>query len=417
MCSKSEIELFAIPPIQEAIDDSFARTINPVTAIQDNDDSPIEFVIPGVEELFIDPTNIFLTLSGQIVGENGDPLPADIGVYPENNFLHTYFQGCEVFLNETAVSSASVLYHIKSFIESSLNYTRDAKRSLLSSEGYFIPKDEQATVDAYTKSKNKKFNFYGRLRSDIFNQEKLILNRVDIKIKLHRSPSNTHLRVYADNAINPKIKLNECNLTVRRVKISPELQIDIERALMHMTAKYPYTRVDTRIYTLPAQIQTKSIDNMTLGKLPIRVVIGLLPHNTTYLKSSFEFQHFGLSSLALYINGSVVNTPFNMVFNSDNTLCAQAYHALFATNPALAERGNGISLKDFAENGYGLYCFDLTQDLCANTADHTNPRRYGELSLKLAFDYPLHRPISVFAYLEYNAMLEIDRSRAILFDS
>lgn len=417
MCSKSEVDLFTLPPIQGVIEDSYFRAINPITSIQDNDESPIEFLIPGVEELYTDPANIFLSLSGQIVAEDGSDLAANAIVYPENNLLHSYIQGCEILLNETSVSSGSVLYPYRAFIESTLNYTKDAKVTHLTTEGFYTPEKEADVKEQYKK--DKRFTVYGRLRGDIFNQERLILNKVDIKIKCLRSSPPFHVMI-DDNTVTtkPKLRLQECYLNVRRVRLTPTAQLENEKALMHQTAKYPYTRVDTRLYTLPAQIMAKSIDNIAIGTLPSRLVLGCLPHDAvagSYRAHSLDFSPFDLSSVGLYVNGRVVNAPFHTNFNT-STGAMQAYHAMFTASSNTAEIGNGITIHDFMSHGYTLFCFDLTQDLCSDTGEHNNPRRTGELSLRLKFDKALLRPVSVFIYMEYNAMVEIDRTRTVLLD-
>jgi hypothetical protein len=77
------------------------------------------------------------------------------------------------------------------------------------------------------------------------------------------------------------------------------------------------------------------------------------------------------------------------------------------------DEGNDISRKDFA-NGYALYVFDLTPDM--SESDSFNLARAGGVRVSMKFGEALQQTITVVAYAEFENILEIDRSRNVVFD-
>ena len=74
---------------------------------------------------------------------------------------------------------------------------------------------------------------------------------------------------------------------------------------------------------------------------------------------------------------------------------------------------NLISREDFAF-GYALYAFDLTADQC--DGNHFNLVKQGNVRLDMKFAQALANTINIIAFAEFENILEIDRSRNVLFD-
>jgi hypothetical protein len=82
--------------------------------------------------------------------------------------------------------------------------------------------------------------------------------------------------------------------------VNPSLALAHAEALKISTAKYPITRVDVKVLTIPSGVLRKSLDNIYGGQLPKRVVIGFVENksfNGDYKKNSFNFQPFNLTSI------------------------------------------------------------------------------------------------------------------------
>lgn len=62
-----------------------------------------------------------------------------------------------------------------------------------------------------------------------------------------------------------------------------------------------------------------------------------------------------------------------------------------------------------------FYVFDMTQDSSAGSP-FANIVRNGDISVHLKFDSDLSETITLIAYLEFQALVEIDKSRNIFTD-
>ena len=78
------------------------------------------------------------------------------------------------------------------------------------------------------------------------------------------------------------------------------------KALSSGTAKYELTRVEVKSFTLHTRVTEKTLDNIFLGQLPKRIIICLVSNkafNEDKGENPFNFQHYFLNYLALYIDG------------------------------------------------------------------------------------------------------------------
>ena len=127
-CSKSEIDLFTIPPTQTSIENNAYTRVNPQTAVTSST-APIEFIVKGSSEHFLDLGHIFLYTKFTIKKEDGSLPAPDYKCYPESNILHTLFSEVEVYLNETKISPSASNYSYRAFFENLLSHSADEKKS------------------------------------------------------------------------------------------------------------------------------------------------------------------------------------------------------------------------------------------------------------------------------------------------
>ena len=128
-CTKSELDLFTVPPTQLGIEDALYMTYNPVTSV--TNEGPITFNIPAAGEDCLDLAHTMLYIKAKVVKNDGTALDAAANVAPMNNFLHTLFQSVEVSFNNKIVNPSAGIYPYRSYIETLLNYGCDAKDSHL----------------------------------------------------------------------------------------------------------------------------------------------------------------------------------------------------------------------------------------------------------------------------------------------
>ena len=129
-CSKSELDLFSVPPTQVSLEKGYFMDHQPVPSVSDG--GPITFLSPGTED--------YVDLSRTILVVRAKDLDADEKVGIVNNFLHSLFKQVDVFLKEKQVTQAMGTYAYRAYLETLLNYGPAAKQSQLTasmSKSYF----------------------------------------------------------------------------------------------------------------------------------------------------------------------------------------------------------------------------------------------------------------------------------------
>lgn len=439
-CMKSELDLFSLPPTQTSVEGGQWIHYKPVSSL--TDDSPIEFIVPGHGDEYIDLAHTMLSVRVRALPLQTDVKPSTVvpaadatvktepPVIPVNNLLHSMFNQVDIFFNQKLVSPTNNSYAYRAYIETLLNYATPAKRSHLSCGLWYD--DEEAISDVYDPGSseadggftvrrqimknNRIVDLIGHLHCDVFNQEKFLLNGVELRLRLVRSRDSFCLM---EGTPYHRLHIVETSLLVRRVKISPGILLAHARTLAKGTAKYPVTRVEVKAFTIHAGVQAETLDNVILGQLPKRVILGFVSNkgfNGDRQRNPFNFQSFMLNFLSLYVDGTQVPTkPLQLNFNKDN-LYVDAYHTLFSgTGIHFLNEGNAINRLQYAK-GNCLMAFDLTPDLSANCPSHWSLVKHGTLRIEVRFDNALTETINCIVYAEFDNLIEVDAARQVITD-
>ena len=127
---KSELDLFALPPTQTSIDDGRWVEHQPLTSLDSG--GPIEFMLPGTRDAYLDLANTYLLIRAKVF--RGDGTAADTQVAPVNNWLHSLFSQVDVYINDTLVTPSSNTYPFCAYVETLLSYGTEAKKTQLISQ-------------------------------------------------------------------------------------------------------------------------------------------------------------------------------------------------------------------------------------------------------------------------------------------
>ena len=102
---KSELDLFTVPSTQTCIIDSHVVEHQPMASLDSG--GPIEFLIPGSGDDYLDLANTMLHVQAKVTRVNGDDLDAAEPVGPVNNWLYSLWSQVDVSLNGTLVTPST----------------------------------------------------------------------------------------------------------------------------------------------------------------------------------------------------------------------------------------------------------------------------------------------------------------------
>lgn len=421
---RTELDLWTIPPTQTVLEGGQWTPYKPINSIEQS--NTIQFCVPGTGHEYIDPAHTLLYIKCKIVNADGkDITDADKSDATIVNYaLNSAFSQVDVEANQTLISQSAMTYPYRSIFESVINYDTPAKQSHMAMRGFYkdtaghmddLGKDNKGLEKRREITKNSKvFELMGPIHADFFNQDRFLLNNVELRIKLIRSQNAF---VLMSSKQTEKLLILDATLLVRKVRLSPSVLLAHAAALEEAPAKYPLTRVDLKTFTITNGLQDKTIPNLHLGQIPKRIIIGLVTNqafNGNYKLNPFNFQHFNLNYLSLYVDSQQIPAqPLTPDFGQN--LYVESYNTLFSgTGIHWKDEGNDITYADYPK-GYTLYAFDISQDLSANES-HWNLQKHGTVRLELRFAAPLPNAVNCIVFSEFNNLIEIDKNRSVVVD-
>ncbi|GBM49395.1 Uncharacterized protein F54H12.2, partial [Araneus ventricosus] len=213
-----------------------------------------------------------------------------------------------------------------------------------------------------------------------------------------------------------KVVLEKISLFVRKVRVSPGVILGHVKALEKETAKYPINRVLCKVYSVRQGSMSMVQDNIFVGQLPKRIIVGCVENDAfhgTLQKSPYDFKHFDMNVIGVYVDGqSVPHNPLELNFDKNN--CIKGYYSLFpGTDKFGQDQGLFISREEYI-NGNTLFAFILSPDLC--NGEHLNLIKHNNLRLEIKFIKALPQSICVLIYAEFDNVIEINKTRNILYD-
>ena len=424
-CTKSELDLFSVPPTQTSIEEGRWDVVYPESGYVKN--STILFKIPSTDSHYIDLSETQLFIETQILKSNDTAIEETAATAPVNNLLHSMFSQIKIRLNDKDVENSNSYYHYKAYFENLLSYGSEAKRTFLANEGWLddtpllfdkttITNDNdnqtnQGFVIRRNRFKTKNVvEFCGKIHSDIFNINKYLLNNVNINLELFKNDKKIYLM--GKDSVDYDLSIVSAHLKVRRVAIAPSVMLAHAMALEKTTAKYPIKR--SLVYGYPYEFNSTRFEkSLHVGVMPTRVLVGLVhTENVTgsFDKNPFTFEHFNVKSIMLKAASASIPYSNELNFNYDKNQYLEAYNTLF-TN--IKGSDNNISYVDYA-GGHTIYAFDLTPDLC--NSGHYNIMKNGSLNLSIKLDKSVDKSITIITYMEFDNILEIDNKRNIFLD-
>ena len=413
------LNLFEVPPKVCGIKDVQWIDYRPVSQISFN--SPLEFNISGSGSAYTDLSRTYLHLRARIT-KQGKPLEQDDDVGPVNLWLHSLFTQCDVTIQQKLLYNSGRFYAYKSYIDTILNYTAD-KSNMLAAELFY--KDDAGLMDTASPKNTAKFNvglfrrfqrmktgwvdMIGKLHADLCHLDKLMVNGVDIGVKLYPSSTDFCLMSPADHAPLYNIEIDSAVLKVCRVQIDPDVFTAHSTVLAKgITAKYPITKSEISSFVVPKGATSWAQSDIFQNRVPTQLIIGLVASKAVqgdFKCNPYNFAGFGLNTLTVTRNGQVV--PFKALrLNYATGEISEAYKTLYKDD----SDNHGISLEEF-RNGYAFYVYRLDDQ--AYDYACLPQTQSGNLSIEGQFDSPLTENASVIVYAKFTGIIEVDQYRGV----
>ena len=420
----SGLDIFSVPPTQTSIESGGYVEYFPLATLDRSTNIEFNILNKSGSEYF-DLSNTYLSVRAKIVQGNGDAITAAAKCAPVNNWIHALFSQIDVHFNGVLVTPSENTYPYKAYMETLLTYDAGAKESQLTA-GMFhkdtahqmnsIENNAGMTKRQNRAANSKEVDMVGRVHCDVMSMNRYLINGVDVKLRFVKSKDT--FNIFSLDTVNDyKTEITHMSLFVRKCSLNPSVLLAQERMLAGgSTAKYPLKRVTVRPYAIPTGSLTYTADNLFPSQLPNRVIIGLLESdafNGVFNKNPFDFKHFNLNFISLYVNGrQVPRTPIQPDFR--NKRYARAFYSLFSElGLANKNEGNALTLEDF-EGGNAFYTFDLSPSVL--DGNQIELIKAGSVRLELKFGEVLTGPTHVLVYGESDSLIEITKGREVVTD-
>ena len=419
-CALGGTDIFSTPPTQTAVIKRSTVHVYPSPSIID--DTPIELYVAASDEHYTSLIHA-LNLEVEIVKSDGSALVADDKVGFVNFPLHALFSQVDVFINETLVTTSANTYSYAAAIEKLLTYDKDTLETQFSSELVALDTAGSFNVIGDTNEGFKKRSGYtklsknvelrGSLHIPILRLDRLLINQCSLKLKLYPNNRKFYLMAAADDY---KVKIKSARLELEKMTINPDVLNEHAVKLQKQNAIYPLRRGDIKTFSIPTGNSNIIKENMFMGKLPRRLVIGLVDSsafNGDITKSPFEFKTCGLNYLCAYVDGDrYPNKAFTPDY--DNGRYMDCFHSLYDGTGTLNEdRTLSIDRDDYIK-GYALYIIRLSPGEPDCMAYELTQK--GNIRLEMKFKSPLTSTVTAIVYAEYDDQLEIDHDRNVMID-
>ena len=281
----SELSLFDLPATQTSVTDVFYEEIRPLSQV--TGDSPIEFKISGQNSMdYLDLKGSQLYVKLKVVNAaDGSSIGQD-KVGPANLFLQSLFSTSEVTLQNKATITRNFNPY-RAIIQTFLNYGEDAIQTQLTTQVFTLD-DSDAPEDAspggnnpglYARAKlienSKVLGLQGPVCNELFSMNRFLLNSIDVKLKLYRTP-NSFCLLSTEGGASYKVEIFDIYLLARKVKVNAAVLIAHNHMLKSSNAKYPFTRQECRVQSIAQGSTSFHWDNMFQGQKPTKLVIGFV---------------------------------------------------------------------------------------------------------------------------------------------
>ena len=389
-------------------------------------DAPIEFVIPGSSEDYIDLSNTTLYVRFKILQEDGTAVDQTNDVVAINNLgISTLFSNASLTIGETQIQGGASDYPYRGYFRTVMQFTPAAQKSQMEAMGWY--KDQSGHFDdsantGFVERQNlignsKSVELCGPLYFDFFNQERHLINQTPMRIKLTPNKPEFVLNSYGKPGAAKKFKISFEKVIVyaERLEMNPSVINGHAVGLQTQNAHYFINHTELLTYTVPKGQKSYIKDHLFTDVSPKMIMIAMMDNdafNGSYNKNPFHFKQYDLTRLALTRDGkSIPGHALEPDFSKKHYLRTYM-QTMNAFNYWNTDDTNGLTFEEWA-GGYLIYAFDLTPDKeISSGCLHANVGN--NLRLELNFAKALPNTINLLIYAVTDSQVEITQLRDVI---
>lgn len=324
------------------------------------------------------------------------------------------FKSAFVSLNGNNLRAVEANYHIKEWIETSLNFNVESAESRLSSQLY-VPNAVEATLKQVSKD-SKTFELYGRI--NLLNISKLLLPGISFSLRLNlENPDFFIQEDIAKTKTTSKLKIVDAKLYIRHVTPSSDIVLAHERLLSSgKNAIYEYKRGEVISSNVAAGTKNILIPNFYNGPKPSLIVFGMLPNKSftgDRASNPFKFGHNNLTAFNFIINGaSRPANPYTIQNDTTHSCYAHLFSRVYeALGYHKSDQSNLITKSNFIIDHF-LIIEDLSTFNIALT-DVLEPASNVSIGINATLSTSLTSTMTCVLYMLIPSRFEVSANRAV----
>ena len=429
LCGRTELSLFSEKPLQTSVLSSSLVEYLPQS--DSADASTLKFRIAKSPGSWLNFGKSFLHIQAKVVKMNGTALEAgDTNVAPVNFFGHALWKSVNVFANGRCLTSSEPTYAHKAYLTNVLSYSKEYLETQGRLAVYYPDTPGSASYEsvdsaAVGDAKNEGFNqraklcalskpidMCTRIHCDLFEQERFLLNSVDLQIEMVRNSHPFVLMSGTENAY--KVVITSAKFLACVTEINPDDSLIINQMLETNMAKYPISRRSITVRSQPAGAFGIQVDGVFSSQLPNRIYVMLVDDkgmNGNEKKNPWYLQHYNLLEFCAYVDGKAYpNQALKMNFKNNEV--AMAYNHLFWNQGQMfADECSSISMEQFC-GGMTI----IPVNLSPVDGDCISMKKQGNLRIEMRFENELPNTINVIVLGEFTNQIEVNGNREFTFD-
>ena len=338
--------------------------------------------------------------------------------------LYTLWRQMDIVFQQKCITSGVNIHNAyKSIIDIIIDASKDVKSTYLTTSGYYKDVVSLKSTSLFSNrlnegliarnkltSNGRTASFEGFFIADICQQDRCIINGVDIQFKFYPN-TNAFALLTSNTSENFKIKINDIYVKMCMVNLNPAVLVAQSEVLQTKPAIYPYIESQIKSYTVMKGQYSVSIEDMFQSWVPSELIVCFVDskaYSGDYNSNPFYFKNLNMNYISLSIDGKIIpGNPLQPNFRTD--AYQQCYNTLFHNNQ-LKGSTNGIKYIEYSK-GYTIIVFKISDN---ETPEFVNMKKKGLVRLDIRFASPIEETATLLLYGKFPTVMQIDSVRNVI---